>query len=163
MKHVYGFTMIELIVVITIIAILAGVSIPIVSGLIDEAKKSRAKAEVEELHKAILRFYEDTTYWPCIGAGTDFRSVPEWNNTNNGLLSNNGGFSGWKGPYVTRQITPDPWNNSYIFDGPGRLGQSERGAGQTCVMCTGPDGRNNGTENNANRAAQGDDIALFFQ
>jgi len=56
-----AFTIIELLVVITVIAILVGIAIPRFKGIQDEANQSRAKAELRVLQTAIESFYMNST------------------------------------------------------------------------------------------------------
>lgn len=61
-----GFTLIEVIVVAAIIAILAGILVPMIFNQIDEAKKTRALAECKSLAGAILLFRKDAAKWPYL-------------------------------------------------------------------------------------------------
>jgi len=65
-----GFTLIEVIVVAGIIAVLAGILVPMIFGQIDEAKKSRAQGDVKSIVTAIHAFRKDTGKWPTFSAGT---------------------------------------------------------------------------------------------
>ena len=56
-----GFTIIELLVVITVIAILVGIAIPRFKGMQDEANQSKAKAELRVLQTAIESYYMNQT------------------------------------------------------------------------------------------------------
>jgi prepilin-type N-terminal cleavage/methylation domain-containing protein len=51
-----GFTLIELLIVITIIAILAGAAVPYVQDYIEDARLSKARADLGELRNAIIRW-----------------------------------------------------------------------------------------------------------
>jgi len=62
-----GFTLVELIVVISVIAILAGVVTPAVGAILDEAKKTRAVADVDTLKKAVLMYSVKLGYNPYAG------------------------------------------------------------------------------------------------
>nr|MDA8412260.1 prepilin-type N-terminal cleavage/methylation domain-containing protein [Desulfobacteraceae bacterium] len=64
MKRNRGFTLIEVIVVAAIIAILAGILVPMIFRQIDEAKISRAEADCKSISTAVLLFRKDTGKWP---------------------------------------------------------------------------------------------------
>lgn len=70
-KNQRGFTLIEVMVVAGIIAILAGVLVPMIFGQIDESKKSRAQADIKSIATAISKFRMDTGAWPNRDVGTD--------------------------------------------------------------------------------------------
>lgn len=59
-----GFTLIEVIVVAGIIAILAGVLVPMIFNQIDEAKKTRALADTKSIQSALIAFKKDVGVWP---------------------------------------------------------------------------------------------------
>lgn len=59
-----GFTLIEVIVVSAIIAILAGILVPMIYNQLDSAKEAKAKAECKTISNAILMFRKDTGKWP---------------------------------------------------------------------------------------------------
>jgi len=160
MNHPKGFTLIELVVVLAVIAVLVGISVPVMGSVMAEARISRAKADVNVLAKAILKLYEHTAFWP---SDNDIDATANWTEPRNALAEkppNN--YPGWKGPYIT-QITDDPWGSPYHFDGPGHDGTLETGRGQVSVMSYGPDKLNNGSRDNPNRQSLGDDIAYFFR
>ena len=66
----HGFTMIEVVITIAVIAIIGAILVPIVSQNIDSARFARAKSDVNTLGKAIHQFYKDTTYWPVYSGST---------------------------------------------------------------------------------------------
>lgn len=64
LKSLRGFTLIEMLVVIAIIAILAGILFPAISKGILTAKRNRAAAEATSISGAIEMFYQDYGYLP---------------------------------------------------------------------------------------------------
>lgn len=151
-KRETGFTLIELIIAISIIVILTGVVTPLVGTLIEEARVSRATSEVKVLAEAIVNLYKDTAIWP---RDTTINTVTLWNDGNNGLLSRNttrfSNAKAWRGPYVPKQIGTDPWNTPYHYN---------RGT-ISGVMSYGPNKTNNNSFNQ--RQAQQDDIVYYIQ
>jgi len=151
-KKEKGFSLIELIVTISIIVILAGIVTPIVGNMIDEARVSRATSEVKVLAEAIMNLYKDTAIWP---QDTSITTTAAWNNGRNGLAARTAArfpsTRTWKGPYVQKQIAEDPWRTPYIYN---------RGT-ISGVMSSGPNKTNNGSF--SQRQAQGDDIVYYIQ
>lgn len=64
MRDKRGFTLIEVIVVAAIIAILAGILVPMIFNQIDEAKISRAQGDCKSISTAVLMFRKETGKWP---------------------------------------------------------------------------------------------------
>jgi prepilin-type N-terminal cleavage/methylation domain-containing protein len=67
-----GFTLIELAVVLAIIAVLAAVLTPMVTGYLDQARVSRAQADVRTVADAIKLYKRDTGQWPVYASTTDY-------------------------------------------------------------------------------------------
>ncbi|TAN42000.1 MAG: prepilin-type N-terminal cleavage/methylation domain-containing protein [Nitrospirae bacterium] len=169
-----GFTLIEVIVVAGIIAILAGILVPIIFKEIDESKITRASADIKSISTVMFVFRKDTGAWPLMdgncsptitfltgagnldpnlaGLGYDTSVATSFDahfssNTNNCYSPN------WKGPYIA-QVSADPWGNAYITNANGFAI-----AGQPVwIISAGP---NRQLETNANDTAlQGDDIGV---
>ncbi|NUM34923.1 MAG: type II secretion system protein GspG [Candidatus Brocadiae bacterium] len=152
----YGFTILELVVTIAIIAILAGVSTVVVSNILEDAKLTKAKTDVKVLAEAILNVYRDTTVWP---QDNPINTVDLWNNPRNGLFRTaTGGLSAryparaWKGPYLNKLVETDPWGTSYRYQAVGTI----RG-----VASCGPNRAYNNSFNQLQ--AQVDDIVFYIQ
>ena len=127
-----GFTLIEVIVVAGIIAILAGILVPMIFKEIDEAKITRASADIRSISSAMFIFRKDTGKWPvmdgtCTEAGTllsgqgnnpsglaakGFDQTGESSFNNHLPQDVNGCYNNWKGPYIAI-VTADPWGNAY--------------------------------------------------
>jgi len=102
-----GFTLIELMIVITIISILAAMVVPRLAGRSEQARDSAAKADVMvNLPSALDMFELDTGGFPTTEQGLA------------ALMTKPSGVNNWKGPYLKR--TPsDPWQHAYIYRSPG--------------------------------------------
>ena len=109
MKTKAGFTLIELIVVIAIIAILGAIIAPNAFRAIEKAKIAKAVADYKTLKQASYSLYADTGKWPIYSkpySGTSIRNTP---------LLRDVGLAGWDGPYLEKDPDPHPWAGIYAF------------------------------------------------
>src|SRR6266699_4212953 len=67
-----GFTLIELAMVLAIIAVLAAVLTPMVTGYLDQARVARAQADTRTAGDAIKLYQRDTGRWPVYASSTDY-------------------------------------------------------------------------------------------
>ena len=134
-----GFTLIEMVIVVAVIAILAGLLVPMVGGLIEEARVSRMKSELKQIATATITYNAKKAYWPRSSA-----------TANRGYYMNAHGalnpyLCGAYGSYLNAQVGRDPWNVGYSYWVPNR---AYGNAGYPCIlMSCGTDRRNNGTWN----------------
>ena len=134
-KNEQGFTLIEVIVVAAIIAILAGILVPLILKEIDESRITRSYADARSISNAMLVFKKDTAQWPIMdedcnanltllkgstgndpgGLGAMFWDITSVGFMDDHLMTDNNECYGtkWKGPYIA-MITPDPWGNVYV-------------------------------------------------
>lgn len=107
----YGFTLIELMIVVIIIAALAAMVIPRLSGRTEQAKIAIAEADINSNIAMALKLYElDNGNFPTTEQGL------------NALFSKPGSSpapSNWKGPYLEKKPI-DPWKNPYQYKCPGQ-------------------------------------------
>ena len=107
-----GFTLIELMVVVIVLAVLAATIIPQFAGTTHDAKVSKAKTDIATLKGALERFAVYMDRYP---------------NTEEGLeaLANDPtqGGSKWRGPYI-EEVLLDPWDHEYHYTCPGNAGRS---------------------------------------
>lgn len=66
-----GFSLLELLVVVSIIAVLIGLALPNFIGARERARDTRRKAELNELKKALRLYYNDFETYPATGTGTN--------------------------------------------------------------------------------------------
>jgi type II secretion system protein G len=97
-----GFTLIELLIVITIIAILAGAAVPYVQDYIEDARLSKARADLGELRNAIIRW--ETENGRSFGFASDGTTPLDADAFQDQLV----------GPYLQNALT-DPWGTPYYF------------------------------------------------
>src|SRR5579871_6559641 len=101
-----GFTLVEMLVVITIIGLIMALVGPRVLGYLGESKAKAAKIQIESFSSALDLYYLDLGRYP---------------NTNEGLaaLTRSNNAPGWNGPYLRGGVVPnDPWGHSYIYRSP---------------------------------------------
>ncbi len=67
-KKAYGFTIVELLIVIVVIAILAAISVVAYTGIQDRAKYSKALSSLQQMKKAVELYYADQGQYPHSGA-----------------------------------------------------------------------------------------------
>jgi general secretion pathway protein G len=107
-----GFTLIELMVVIVILGILAGLIVPRIMGRPEEAKQLKAKIQIESLETTLKLYKLDTGMYPDTEQG--LQALIEFPTT--GTLTKN-----WrKGGYLEKGKLPkDPWKNDFVYLSPG--------------------------------------------
>ena len=121
-----NFTLIEMVITISIILILTGIAIPAYNVITTNAKKTKVKAEIQNFATAIASFQLDMGRLP--------NSLDE-------LVTNPGEGKKWNGPYMKRKTIPkDPWQHEYVYQVPG-----QRGNDSYDIICYGSDGVPGGT------------------
>lgn len=103
-----GFTLLELLVVLMIIALLAGFVGPRIFSNVDQAKEKTAMRQMRSLGDALSQFRLDTGAWPTEAQGLEALTKKPANVRN------------WKGPYLSQHVPPDPWGNAYQWHNPTR-------------------------------------------
>jgi len=105
-----GFTLFEILVVITIIGLLAALVGPRLFGKVSGAKQKATKAQIELFGTALDTFRLDVGRYPTVEEGLKvLREKPS-------------GVEGWQGPYLPKEIPVDPWNKPYVYKCPGEHG-----------------------------------------
>jgi type IV pilus assembly protein PilE len=161
-----GFTLIEMVVTLGVIAILAAVITPVVGNYIDQARLTRSSQEAQMIADAVLNFNKNTGKWPVFQSGASVTvttatynvlvgpgntpacsgCTATWLSTNSGDLSAilerntpsypTTGKFAWRGPYLTN-VGSDAWGNKYYVNGPGMaFGQTKA----VFVLSAGPNG-----------------------
>jgi general secretion pathway protein G len=103
-----GFTLVEIIVVITIIALIMTLVGPRVLNYLSESKVKAAKIQIESLASALDLYFLDTGQFPSNAEGL------------NALVQRPGSSAGWNGPYLRGTAVPnDPWGRPYVYRAPG--------------------------------------------
>lgn len=107
-----GFTLIELMVVIVILGILAGLIIPRIMGRPDEARQAKARMQIESIETALKLYRLDNGAYPTTEQG--LKALVEAPAA--GQLAKN-----WRqGGYLERGKVPkDPWGNDFVYLSPG--------------------------------------------
>ena len=121
-----GFTLIEILVVITIIAMIMSLVGPRVLNYLGESKVKAAKIQIQSFGSALDLFNLDTGRYPNTGEGL------------NALVQSPGSIQSWNGPYLKGGVVPnDPWGKPYVYRSPGEHGPYD-------IMSYGADGQEGG-------------------
>jgi general secretion pathway protein G len=106
-----GFTLVELLVVITIIGLIMGLVGPRVLNYLTESKAKAAKIQIESLSSALDLYFLDVGRYPSTSEGLT------------ALVKRPGSTAAWNGPYLKGGLVPaDPWGNAYVYRSPGEHG-----------------------------------------
>ena len=129
-KFYRGFTLIELMVVIVILGILAGLIIPRIMGRPEEARRMKARIQIESIETALKLYKLDNGYYPSTDQGLE--ALVEAPTV--GQLPR-----AWReGGYLEKGKVPkDPWGNEYVYLSPGVQGDYD-------LSSYGPDGEPGG-------------------
>ena len=110
-----GFTLIELMVVVIILGILAGLVVPRIMERPGEAKQTKAKLQIQSLETALKLYKLDSGRYPDTEQGLEaLVQIPE-----SGVIPNK-----WReGGYLEKGRLPlDPWGNAFVYLSPGAHG-----------------------------------------
>ncbi len=146
-----GFTLIEVIVVAGIIAILAGILVPLIFKEIDESKITRASADIRSISSAMIVFKKDAGQWPTKDSECSDTTLVNGRGNLPGnlaamgfdmslpgpfdaLTADAGCVNNWKGPYMAA-VAPDPWGNAYVVNS-----KDFSGTGPVWILSAGPNG-----------------------
>lgn len=101
-----GFTLIELLIVMIILGLLAALVAPKMFQKVGSSKQKAAKAQISMLGTALDAYRLDVGKYPTAQEGLE-------------ALRKNPGYDTWDGPYLSKDIPPDPWGKQYVYRYPG--------------------------------------------
>ena len=108
-----GFTLIEMLVVVTIIGLLAALVVPNLFKRVGKTKRVVAKAQIDMFGTALSNYRLDNDVFPSTEQGLQaLREKP----------SGEPDAKNWDGPYLPKDIPLDPWGNEYRYICPGEHG-----------------------------------------
>lgn len=125
-----GFTLLELLVVIVIIGLLAAYVGPKYFAQLGKSEITVTKAQLVAFEKALDTFRLDLGRYPTTEEGLAV------------LVAKPANASKWNGPYLRKEVPPDPWGHPYLYRSPGSNGDFE-------IRSLGKDGQPGGEDENA--------------
>lgn len=103
-----GFSLLELLAVLVILGILAGVFAPKFLGQAESAKRKAAKLEIDQIGQSLDLYKLEIGKYPTSQEGLA------------ALVTAPSGTTNWNGPYLKKTTVPkDPWGNEYKYVSPG--------------------------------------------
>jgi general secretion pathway protein G len=128
-------TLIEMLVVVTIIALFAALVAPKILGRADQARVTAARVQIENFQGALAQYKLDTGVFPNTDQGLKaLRDKPS-------------GVEQWRGPYLPKDVPPDPWGRPFVYKFPGDHGD------EPDIVSLGADGQAGGADINADIAS----------
>jgi general secretion pathway protein G len=126
-----GFTLIEILVVIVVLAVLASLVAPNVFRHVGAAKEGTARSQVEMLGAALDAYRLDNGRYPTTEQGLEaLWTVP----------ASEPRPANWRGPYLRKAVPRDPWDKPYLYRSP-----ATESRGGYDLLSLGADGRAGGT------------------
>ncbi|MBI3581430.1 MAG: type II secretion system major pseudopilin GspG [Nitrospinae bacterium] len=128
-----GFTLIEIMVVVVILALLAGIIIPKIMSRPEEARRAKAMIQIKEIEAALNLFKIDSGFYPSTEQGlAALTTAPT-----TGEIPKH--FK--EGGYL-KKVPKDPWDHEYVYLSPGEHGEFD-------LVSYGADGQPGGDGKNA--------------
>jgi general secretion pathway protein G len=125
LKAERGFSLMELLVVLAIMGMLAGLVLPRVMGALGKAKIETTKTQIDQLASALDFFQVDNGRYPTAAEGLQ------------ALVTRPPGLTSWNGPYVAKNEVPlDGWHHAFLY---------EENGSRYSLYSLGADGRAGGT------------------
>lgn len=131
-RHSPGFTLVEIMLVVAILGVLVSVAVPRLTGKNQEARVNATRLQVENLGLALDAFEYDCGRFPTTSEGLEALREPV------------PGLVGWKGPYLKKRVSLDPWRQAYLYRSPGIQNRDFD------VYSSGPDAREGGGDDIGN-------------
>jgi general secretion pathway protein G len=121
-----GFTLIEMLVVISIIGLIMALVGPRVLNYLSDSKTKTAKIQIESFASSLDLYFLDTGRYPTGSEGLV------------ALVQKPGNVASWNGPYLKGVTVPaDPWGHPYVYRAPGQHGPYD-------IISYGADGQEGG-------------------
>jgi general secretion pathway protein G len=121
-----GFTLVEMLVVITIIGLIMALVGPRVLTYLSDSKAKAAKIQIESFSSALDLYFLDLGRYPTSNEGL-------------AALTQSNNAQGWNGPYLRGGVVPsDPWGHGYVYRSPGERAPFE-------IISLGSDGQEGGS------------------
>lgn len=121
-----GFTLLELLVVIVIIGLLAGIVAPRYFDQVSKSNSNIGRAQIDLLEKALDQYRLDVGSYPTSDLGLGALNTRPQN------------LEKWAGPYLKKTVPADPWGRPYIYKSPGEHSEYD-------LSSLGSDGQEGGT------------------
>jgi len=129
LKRRHGFTLVEIMVVVIILGLLASLVVPRVLGQGEEARRTAAKVQLQEIAQALDLFHLDNGFYPTTDQGVKaLVEKPASGPTPTKYRA--GGY--------LKKMPADPWGRPYLYRCPGEHGDYD-------LLSPGPDGKEGGT------------------
>ncbi len=126
-----GFTLVELLVVLAILGLLAGLVGPQVMKFLGSSKTKTAALQIEDLGATLDLYRLEVGRYPSSAEGLE------------ALVADLGNAPNWNGPYLKKsQVPKDPWGNEYQYRSPGQHGAYD-------IWSLGADGQEGGEGENS--------------
>lgn len=110
-RRARGFTLLELLVVMVVLGLLAGLVAPKYFSQIGKSEAKAARAQLESLAKALDLYRLDNGRYPSTEQGLT------------ALVARPGNAPKWGGPYLQKNVPADPWGRNYAYLSPGERGE----------------------------------------
>lgn len=126
----HGFTLLELLVVLVVLGLLAGIVAPRYFSQLGRSEAKVARAQIEGLAKALDLYRLEIGRYPSSEQGLQ------------ALVSAPSDEARWSGPYLQKKVPDDPWGHAYLYRYPGENGEYD-------LFSLGKDGQPGGDGENA--------------
>jgi general secretion pathway protein G len=129
-RRLAGVTLIEMLVVVTIIALFAALVAPRMLSRTDAARVTAARAQINSFMTALGAYKLDTGTYPTTEMGLNALRIKPPN------------ANRWQGPYLPQEIPMDPWGRPYLYKFPSSQGDEPE------IISLGADGQEGGESYN---------------